>query len=561
MRYQPQNGKRRLSRYALSLGFTHAWNFGDGTPTPVNAVTGRASLTAVVGPVVIGGVGGKAVQFDGNADHAIQVVGNPFNVPACTYLWTDSGIDATSSGQAVTMTKWAGSTSGESGSLQIRIEGSSIHVIAALAIDQFSVSGRDNTGKLNTCAVSVSASSGATYKAYANGAKLGQSSGGNDGQYGFGYGTNAIGTASDCPSSSIVYYQLLFAPKVIAEADLTYLTANPWAVWENGEGDYDDAVSTAPDTSLSGAVTALASANGTLSTSIRLTAGAAAAASAAGTLSTSIRLTVNSVAVASASGSLTTSIPLSGAASAQASASGSLVTSIALTGSAGASATASGTLAGGGAQLSGAAVASASATGGLTTQISLSGSMQAVASASGTLAGGAAQLAGAAVASASASGQLTTQIKLTGSAVAIATASGTFAGAGAQLSGAASASASAAGVLTTAIALAGAAIAQASASATLAGQGAALSGAASASASATGVLTTGISLAGIAHAVASGQAALSTQIALVGIARAQATAAAQFAPTKPPTQRVLVVNAQSRVLSIAPQNRVYVVDA
>lgn len=393
---------------------------------------------------------------------------------------------------------------------------------------------------------------------------------------------------------SIVWNRILSADEIRA------VSANPWQLFE--APDEDDSSVVVADTSLTAGASAGATATGALSTSIPLSAGAAAVASALGTLSTSVRLTGAAAAVATGSGFLATSIRLNSSAGAQASAGGSLTTRINLVATASASASASSTLSGGAAQLAGVAIAAASASGvlstavvlsgaaqanaaataalagdsaqlaanavagasssgALTTAIRLSGSTHATASASATLAGGGVQLSGAAVASASASGQLTTQISLVGAASASTAGSGTFSGAGAQLSGVAAASTSASGTLTAAIALAAAAIAQASASAALVGQIAALSGTASARASSSGALTTGISLAAATRAVASGQAALSTQIALVGIATAKAKAAAQFAPTKPPTQRVLVIGAESRMLSITPQNRVYVVDA
>jgi hypothetical protein len=388
--------------------------------------------------------------------------------------------------------------------------------------------------------------------------------------------------------------------RILLPAEIRSISANPWQLFE--APDEDDSSVVVADTSLTAGATAGATATGALSTSIPLSAGAAAVASALGTLSTSVRLTAAAAAVATGSGLLATSIRLNGSAGAQAAAGGLLTTGINLVAAASANASASGTLSGGAAQLAGAAIAAASASGvlstavvlsgaaqanaaataalaggsaqlaanavagasssgALTTAIRLSGSTHATASASATLAGGGAQLSGAAVALASASGQLITQISLVGSASASTAASGTFSGAGAQLSGVAAASTGTSGTLTTAIALAGAAIAQASASAALVGQSAALSGSASARASSSSALTTGISLVAATRAVASGQAALSTQVALVGIATAKATAAVQFAPTKPPTQRVLVIGAESRVLSITPQNRVYVVDA
>lgn len=237
MRYQPQNGRRRLSRLARTLGFTYAWNYGDGTTNAANAVTGQATALSLIGTQIVGGPGGKALQFDGNADHAIPILGNPFATSTCTYLWVESGTDSSSNGQAVISSHYGGaSASNEIGGFQLRITGSAIHVLRAQQNDVMSFGGRDNTGKVNACGISVAGDYGGRHAIYINGALAGAQGGGG---FAYTHGTSAFGAGSDCPSSSIVYYALAFAPVVVPDDQLAYLTANPWAMWESVDDSYD----------------------------------------------------------------------------------------------------------------------------------------------------------------------------------------------------------------------------------------------------------------------------------------------------------------------------------
>jgi hypothetical protein len=340
----------------------------------------------------------------------------------------------------------------------------------------------------------------------------------------FSIGPSNNATAFD----NVEYVMFGFASREWSDAEIVAWSADPWGRTFKAPPRRLWVAPGAADSSLVGAAAAQATASGSLSASIRLTAGAAAVASATGALSTAVRMAGAAVAQASAAGALSTAIQLSGTASASAiatgtlaggaaalsgsaiataTAAGALATAVTLTGAGVAQATASGVLATQ-IKLTGAASAGASAAGALSTGIALSGAAQAIASASGTLAGGAAQLSGAAVASASAGGSLTTGIRLSGAATAQASASGALAGTGAVLSGAAVASASASGALLTTIRMTGLAAASASASGTLGTAGAQLSGAAVAQASANGALWTSIRLAGAALAQASAAGSL-----------------------------------------------------
>jgi len=168
-----------------------------------------------------------------------------------------------------------------------------------------------------------------------------------------------------------------------AEAMQDY--ANPWQIYDDGTDD-EIVARAAGDTSLVGAAAAVASAGGTLSTSIRLAGTGTAIAAAAGALATAIRLAGVAQAQAGASGALSTAVQLAGIAGASAAGAGSLATSIALAGIASATAGAAGALAGAnaGAALSGTATANASGTAVLVSQISLAGGAFAQASAAGS---------------------------------------------------------------------------------------------------------------------------------------------------------------------------------
>lgn len=215
-----------------------------------------------------------------------------------------------------------------------------------------------------------------------------------------------------------------------------------------------------PAAVLDGDALATATATGTLTTQIPLSAAAAIIATAAGALSTQIALSGVAATVSSAAGSLTASITLTGAALSQALAAAGLTTAIQLAGTAAGAAQASGELASGAAQLAGAAAVSASGIASLTTQIALSGTALAAALASGDLSATPAGLAGSATAGASATGALLTQIPLMAAAEASTTAAGGLT-TSIQLAGAAASISSATGALLIESTLSGSALAQA----------------------------------------------------------------------------------------------------
>jgi hypothetical protein len=325
---------------------------------------------------------------------------------------------------------------------------------------------------------------------------------------------------------------ILYWNRELSDAEHAAIAANPWQLFDAPSQTQFPRAAAASGTSaaLSGAASAVASATGSLTTSIRLSASAAVVASASGALSTQIALSGAAAGQTTVSGSLTTQIGLSGSGGAVSAASGTLSTQIAL---------------------AGAAAGAASAGGSLSTQITLAGAAAASSSATGMLTAGTG-LSGSASASSSASGALTTSIALAGSASCTSIASGSLSTtpAGVALSGAVAATSSASGSLSTAIVLAGAAVAQASASGSLAGQAAALSGSASAASSASGSLSTQIVVAGAAQAVASAVGSLTTAIRLAGAAACSSSATGSLStgllPPEPNPHRMIVVPRRKR---------------
>lgn len=242
-RYQPQRGPVRLSALAQSLGFTHVFNFGLGGPGATNVVTGKPGISLASGAVMMGGPGGKAVQFGGALGNRLEVAGNPFATSTCTYLWLDSGVDSTSNGQAVTSSRYGNTNLLEQFGLQVRVAGSAITILSAQYAAKFQAnSARDNTGKLNAMAVSVAGDN--DRHAVFGGGRLIAAGQPTTGQP-YNHGLSAIGGAYDVTSSTVKYYALLFAPRVIPDDALKYLTANPWAMFADA-GEEDEFAAVAP---------------------------------------------------------------------------------------------------------------------------------------------------------------------------------------------------------------------------------------------------------------------------------------------------------------------------
>lgn len=272
----------------------------------------------------------------------------------------------------------------------------------------------------------------------------------------------------------------------LSDEDQAALAQDPWQLFEPLSIWVPSSAAAAP-VDLGGAAAAVASANGQLSTQIRMRGAGAAVSSASGALTTSVRLGGTASAAATSTGALSTAIRLAGVAPTVALAAGALSTSIWLSGAAQAQATAWGTIVLS-AGLSGAASASASAGGALTTGIRLEGSASATALATGALAAPGAGLAGSAKAGATATGALETEIRLGGNT---------------------SAAVAAAGQLLTSIRLAASATCEAMAAGALSSTGDALQGATVAQCIAAGRLTTQILLAARAtgSAIATGRLA------------------------------------------------------
>lgn len=240
MRYQPQGGQARLSALARSLGFTHAFNFGDGTVRPSNLVTGKPGISNAVNASLVGGPGGRAAQLTGALGDRLEIAGNPFSTSTCTYLWIDSGVDSTANGQCVVQTRYGQTAAGEQYGLQIRIIGTEIHILSAQFANRVTAIGRDNSGRVNASAVSIASADGR--HAVFNGGQMLYGATPSSLSQQYVHGTNVIGAAFDCTSSTVQYYGLLFAPKVLPDDVLKFLTANPWLLFA---APYEDEVAAA----------------------------------------------------------------------------------------------------------------------------------------------------------------------------------------------------------------------------------------------------------------------------------------------------------------------------
>jgi hypothetical protein len=223
----PAQGVRRLSPLAQSLGFTVAFNFSEGHSRPINAVTGEPRLSVGGGAKFATGLGGGAAQFSGSASDYLDVAGAPFATSTCTYLWLESGVDATSPGQSLTQSRYNVNSGAETGSFQIRLQGPDIIVLQAqIAVTLKAVGVRDNTGRVNACAVSAAGNNG-RHAIFVGGALVSTASPSSS----YTHGYSVLGGGSDCPSSTIKTYQLLFAPRVISDEMLQLLTGNPDLLW------------------------------------------------------------------------------------------------------------------------------------------------------------------------------------------------------------------------------------------------------------------------------------------------------------------------------------------
>lgn len=178
-------------------------------------------------------------------------------------------------------------------------------------------------------------------------------------------------------------------PEVPTSAQLREWSSNVWQVFkDSAAGDSElllRSARQAADPALTGVAAAVASAYGTLSTSVSLLGAAASRATAAGTLSTGVSLAGAVAARAAAAGTLSTAITLQGTAAATAIATGALSSSISLVGYATVRAVVVGELAGGTATLIGAITLRASAAGSLSTSIKLAAAAVARAYVVGTL--------------------------------------------------------------------------------------------------------------------------------------------------------------------------------
>lgn len=220
---QPQIN-RGLSALARSLGFTHAWNWGSGGVAPYDAGSNSQTFSVINNATAVTGLGGRAVQFNGTSSDRLEIVGNPFATATCTYLWVESGVDATGPGQSFTNSKYSTSAASETGSLQIRMAGTAINILQAQVAATLVASGaRDNTGKVNVSALSVAGNNG-RHVVFTNGQLIASATPASA----YVHGTSAVGGGSDCPSSTIKTYVLLFAPSVIPDTVLQDLTRNPW---------------------------------------------------------------------------------------------------------------------------------------------------------------------------------------------------------------------------------------------------------------------------------------------------------------------------------------------
>ena len=209
-----------LSNLARSLGFTNAWNFSDWTQNlgnPANSVTTSVNATKSIGP------GGRALTFSGTAGDRLEIANDPFATSVGTYLWIESGVDVSASGQAITVSRYGAAGPPELQGLQLRIVGSDFLIIAAsLAVNLTATAARNNAGSVNVTAASINGGTG-RHAVVSNGALIASGTG----STAYVHGTSAIGGGPDVPMGSIKLYSLFFAPVVIADAILEKLTAEP----------------------------------------------------------------------------------------------------------------------------------------------------------------------------------------------------------------------------------------------------------------------------------------------------------------------------------------------
>lgn len=209
-----------LSNLARSLGFTNAWNFSDWTQNlgnPANSVTTSVNATKSIGP------GGRALTFSGTAGDRLEIANDPFATSVGTYLWIESGVDVSASGQAITVSRYGAAGLPELQGLQLRIVGSDFLIIAAsAAVNLTATAARNNAGSVNVTAASINGGTG-RHAVVSNGALIASG----NGSTAYVHGTSAIGGGPDVPMGSIKLYSLFFAPVVIADAILEKLTAEP----------------------------------------------------------------------------------------------------------------------------------------------------------------------------------------------------------------------------------------------------------------------------------------------------------------------------------------------
>ena len=213
-----------LSNLARSLGFTNAWNFSDWTQNlgnPANSVTTSVNATKSIGP------GGRALTFSGTAGDRLEIANDPFATSVGTYLWIESGVDVSASGQAITVSRYGAAGPPELQGLQLRIVGSDFLIIAAsLAVNLTATAARNNAGSVNVTAASINGGTG-RHAVVSNGALIASGTG----STAYVHGTSAIGGGPDVPMGSIKLYSLFFAPVVIADVILKKLTTNPWQLF------------------------------------------------------------------------------------------------------------------------------------------------------------------------------------------------------------------------------------------------------------------------------------------------------------------------------------------
>ena len=230
---QKRRSQRRnvgVSPLASSLGFTCVFTWGGGESFPQNKIGANNALAYLTGTFdTFTSPSGLGIGFSGALAQigAITLAGNPFATSTGTWMFVESGVDVSASGQAIITTGTAGGLE-QPGALQLRIVGADIQIIAAnTAIELTATGARRNNGQANCWAASVAGNSG-RHAVFGNGKLIASATPAVTYVHGAASG---FGGGAGVPMSTVQVAALFFAPKVIPDSVLIELTKNPWQLF------------------------------------------------------------------------------------------------------------------------------------------------------------------------------------------------------------------------------------------------------------------------------------------------------------------------------------------